>query len=148
MQFEVDGIEDLGRLIRQLEALPGVLDRVAVEDGLLESAKVVAKEAKANAPVGPTGNLRKSIRARRGTKKYKPSAIVETKRPEGSHAHLVELGTVKAAAQPFLEPAVNNTKSAQLQAYAGGVRKNFSKVERELTGKIKVSRRTARALAE
>ncbi len=148
MEMEVEGTEELGRLIRQLEALPGVLDRLAVEDGLLEAAKVVAKDAKRRAPAGPTGNLKKSIRARRGTRKYKPSAIVETKRPEGSHAHLVELGTVKTASKPFLEPAVNNTRPAQLRAFAGGVRKNFSKVERELKGKIKVSRKTARALAE
>ena len=145
MQIEVDGIEEVAALAAVLEALPGTLDRLATEEGLLEAAEVIRDEAKANAPEGKTGNLRRSIRARRGTRRYKPSVLVMATAP---HAHLVELGTVKSAARPFMEPAAINTKSAQLRAFAKGVRKNFNKVERELKGKIKVSRRTARGLAE
>ena len=149
MQVKVEGIQSVAQVLQQLEALPGVLEEVALEDGLLAAAKVVAAEAKQTADFSDhTGNLRRSIRARRGTRRYRPSALVETKRPEGAHAHLIEFGTVKMQDKPFLVPAANNTKAEQLRACSQGVRKNFSKVERELKGKIKVSRRTARALAE
>ncbi len=156
MEIEIGGFDTVETVIAQLVALPGVLEEVATEDGLLAAAKVVAAEAKANAPVGD-GNLRDSIRARRGKRRYRPSALIQAFAP---HAHLVEFGTGprrkkgtgqatgEAPAQPFLEPAAINTKSSQQRAFAEGVKKNFNKVERELKGEIRVRRQTARALAE
>ena len=145
MEIEVHGIEEAAALAAALEALPGALERVALEDGLLEAARAVAGEARQTAGFQDrTGALRNSIRARRGTRRYKPSALVEADAP---HAQLVELGTVSAAAQPFLGPAVQATRPGQLKAFAAGVRKNFRRVERELAGHRRVSARTRRALA-
>ena len=144
MEIEITGIEEAAALIGALDALPGVLGQVALEDGLLEAAKVAAAEAKnTTAFKDKTGALRASIRARRGKRRYKPSALVEATAP---HAHLVELGTIRAPGHPFLEPAVRNTRADQNRAFARGVGKNFKKVEQELTGKGRVSRRTRRAL--
>ena len=66
MEIELDGIEELASLIAVLEALPGLLEKAAVGDGLLAAAQVVAKEAKASAAFQDrTGDLGRSIRARR-----------------------------------------------------------------------------------
>ncbi len=142
---------DVREAIKFLEELPGKLDETAHQDAMLAAAKVVAAEARQLVPVR-TGNLRDSIRVRSSPKRYKPGALViasgSTKAgAKGYHAKLVELGTVKMAARPFLEPAARTTQSKQVQAAAQATGKRFQKVVKELTGGKKPTRQTLRALA-
>lgn len=125
--MELDGIEELASLIAALEALPGLLEKAAVGDGLLAAAQVVAKEAKASAAFQDrTGDLERSIRARRGRRASPPTAVVEATAP---NAGLLELGTANSPARPFLEPALRNTASRQLKAFAEVTSKKFKTVE-------------------
>lgn len=74
-----------------------------VTDVLESTAKAVAKDARANAPVD-TGRLRGSIT----TEMDGDTAIVRATAP---YAVYVELGTSRAAAQPFLKPALYTKRS-------------------------------------
>ena len=137
--------------IKFLSQLPGRLDGTAHQDALMAAAKVVAAEAKRLVPVD-TGNLRDSIRVRSSPKKYKPGALViasgSTKAgTKGYHAKLVEYGTVKTRARPFMEPAARGTASKQVKAAARAAGKSFEKIVKELTGGKRLRGRTARALA-
>ena len=83
-------------------------------------SKVTAREARSRAPIGPTGNLRRSIRAKDvsqliGAEDGLAKTVVARK-PKGPHRHLVELGTGPRytrsgayrgvmPARPFMEPA-------------------------------------------
>ena len=143
---------DVREAIKFLKELPGKLDETAHQDAMLAAAKVVRDEAKRLAPVGKTGNLRGSIRVRRSPKRHKPGAVViasgSTKAgTKGYHAKLVEYGTVKTKARPFLEPAARTTAAKQVKAAAKAAGKSFEKVVKELTGAKRPTRRTRRALA-
>ena len=143
---------DVREAIKFLEELPGKLDETAHQDAMRAAARVVAAEAKRLAPVGKTGNLRDSIRVRSSPKKHKPGALViasgsKKAGTKGYHAKLVEYGTVKTKARPFLEPAARTTAAKQVQAAAKAAGKSFERVVKELTGAKRPTRRTRRALA-
>ena len=139
--------------IKFLEELPGKLDETAHQDAMRAAARVVAAEAKQTTTfIDRTGNLRASIRVRSSPKKHKPGALViasgSTKAgTKGYHAKLVEYGTVKTKARPFLEPAARGTASKQVKAAAKAAGKSFERVVKELTGAKRPTRRTRRALA-
>lgn len=75
----------------------------AVTDVLESTAKAVAKDARAKAPVA-TGRLRSSITSEMDG----DTAIV---RAEAPYAAYVELGTSRAGAQPYLKPALYTKRS-------------------------------------
>ena len=135
VDFEEQGIAEA---IAALEALPGMLAVRVQGNALLAMAKVAAAHAQANAPED-TGELKSRIRARRRVQR------VQTFRgnirvPGGAaqmiaaapHAFLLELGTVKAPAYPFLEPAMLSTRNAQLQAAAQSIKRDLDKLEKDL----------------
>lgn len=77
---------------------------VWLNENALEIAKNVARDARGKVKV-KTGNLRKSIRAKK-SKFEGGGAIVVASAP---HAHLVEYGHKGAPAKPFLRPALDQT---------------------------------------
>ena len=155
MEMEIDfvGIEDM---IKAIDNLPGLLGTQVYGDGMLAAAKVVAAEAKTIVPVR-TGALRDSIRAR------KRSAVVHTTRrrrkiagaaaqvvaggKNAHHAFLIEYGTVRMKAQPYLEPALRSTVSQQLAAAGAVMQKSFAKLATQITSG-RATKRTLRLLAE
>lgn len=104
-------------MLRLTKSLPN--DKV--EPVMMEGAKIIADAARAAAPKGPTGNLKKGIKA----KFLKPislqprSAAAVSNAP---HDHLVEYGTAPRTqkktgrytgsmpAHPFFRPAVDSNK--------------------------------------
>lgn len=75
----------------------------AVGDAVREAAMMVEREAKINVPVD-TGRLRGSIGAEEQTPLlFEVGTNVE-------YAAFVEFGTSKAAAQPYLEPAIESAR--------------------------------------
>lgn len=78
----------------------------AVSNQSLKLAKVIAEDARGRAPQGPTGNLKRSLRAviLSGDN---PPAIAAVDRKVAPHAHLIEFGTSRAPAYPFFRPAVD-----------------------------------------
>ena len=132
-------------VLRALELLPAGLRLYAYEDGLFEAAKVHRAAARHTRLFkDKTGTLRKSLRARRGLARYRPSALVTSSAP---HAHLIEFGTRHSAARPFFMQTVLQNRSQMFQRFAFGCRRNFRRVERQLTGQTRLTRRTLASLA-
>ena len=91
--------------------------RAANDDALFEGARILAERAAERAPVR-TGALRDSAYAAGGgqstyrggrgyRKEIKPPAGTAVAAFASPYAHLVEFGTVRMAARPFLRPALN-----------------------------------------
>jgi len=101
-------IEGVDSLKAQLARLADSLSDRAISPDLLDQAQKVADRARSKAPLGPTGNLKRSIHAKMMPAKggYPPVAIAAVDRKIAPHGHLVEFGTVKMSARPFFRPAI------------------------------------------
>ena len=104
------------RADRKLAALPRHADRLTA-DLLAEAARAAEREAQRRAPV-LSGELRDSIRRRRRAGGLELAATA-------AHAGVVEFGSSRQAAQPFMRPAVSSTRI------------NRSKSKRKLTRFLK-----------
>lgn len=89
----------------------GVQD-IDLENLIHEAAKVIAKQAKANAPQGPTGNLKRAVIAKkyRTKRRHEPAAFAGMDYRIAPHARLIEFGTKFMSARPYFKPAVEATK--------------------------------------
>lgn len=118
--IEIQGKEEFEKT---LLALAKALPNDKVEPVMLEGAKVVAATAKAKAPKGPTGNLKKGVKAKllRQVSNYPRSAAAAVDRKIAPHAYIIEYGTKpryqksgrytgSGPARPFFRPAVDTNK--------------------------------------
>ena len=118
ISMEIIGKEEFERTLLELaKSLPNE----KTEPVMMEGAKIVAAAAKANAPQGKTGNLKKGIKAKqlRQISNYPRSAAAVSNSP---HDHLVEYGTApriqkktgrytgSMPAHPFFRPAVDTNR--------------------------------------
>ena len=145
MEIELDE-RGLDIAIANLEAIAPALAADVIGRGLRAAAQVVARTARMNVPV-VTGALQRSIRAASasslvmtagGQRKVSgTAAVVQAGNRRGitgaAHAVLVEYGTVRTPAQPFLEPAVMGTISAQLQAAASRSAQAYARLASQLS---------------
>lgn len=65
-------VEGFAALEKRMREVPTKLQTKAVSKGLAAAARVVVRAAKASAPIGATGALRRNIAARRGKERGKP----------------------------------------------------------------------------
>lgn len=93
----------------------------AFEEGLQKGALRVERDAKINAPVD-TGRMRASITTRLTEEDGNTIAEVGT---NVSYAPMVEYGTSKKAARPFLFPAYNQNKDKIRKDIAAAVKKSL-----------------------
>lgn len=127
MEFNVTGF-------RELKAMLDRLPTVARQEGALTRAMVsavtpTADLVRSKVPVR-TGNLKRSIVVsdkKKGAKKDPSVARVYVgasyqKGARGRHAHLVEFGTVKMRARPFLRPAWDQDSRAMLVRLSDNLR--------------------------
>ena len=118
--MRLEGASDLERKLKRLEAkVAKKIVRRAVRDG----AKVIMAETKARCPVD-TGRLKRSfaIRASKGKRSFFGVAVFPSVKKEPdlvSHSKdgtrqyypaVVEYGTSRRAARPFMRPAFDATK--------------------------------------
>ncbi len=139
---QISGLRELGEAMKTLRAdVAGKVARQAVAAG----AGIVRKAARQGAPVD-SGNLQAAIvmkreRQTRLTEEYivaprkgKTRDVKAAKRGEGRlgkdayYAHMVEFGTVKMPAQPFLRPALENNTQAATDAIARRLKQRIEKV--------------------
>jgi HK97 gp10 family phage protein len=146
--FRIVGAKEIAAGIARL---PSDLQRAAESAVLRAGAKPVAKIAKSKAPVGDTGLLKKSIgytvrkgqgvvSARIGPRNgFARSTTDEsgkvTKVNPTNYSHLVELGTSRAPAKPFIRPAVDSAKGEAFDAMAKGYGVHLEKVVAKLRKK-------------
>jgi HK97 gp10 family phage protein len=140
---QVSGLRELGLQMRALGAdMAGKVARQATAAG----AGVVRKAARQNAPKD-TGNLQAAIvmkreRQTRLTEEYvvavrkgKTRDAKAAKRGEGRlgkdayYARFAEFGTVKAPAQPFMRPALEDNVQAATDAIARRLKQRIDKVK-------------------
>jgi HK97 gp10 family phage protein len=88
-------------------------------------ALVVRDEAKDLVPVR-TGLLKSAIFAAYGDKEA-PDVLVGVNHKKAPHSHLVEFGTVKMQAQPFMRPAITATRGKVIAIVADGMKKILEK---------------------
>lgn len=106
LKFKVDGQKELEK---QLKKLSKSFEPSKIEKVSLASAKIISNESKNNAPLGPTGNLKKANIAKLLNRKgNQPApAIAAVDRKIAPHANFVENGTSKSKANPFFRKAVS-----------------------------------------
>lgn len=129
--------EVLAKLNRFNETVQQRIVKKAVRKG----AKWIAQAAKRKAPV-VTGLLKKSIgfkvgRARRskatvigiiGPRRGFKKIVDGKSRDPVRYAHLVEKGTSKTGAKPFLRPALEQEKGGAIQEIADEMRKEIERI--------------------
>jgi len=91
---------------------------------LLKAATLVKNRARQLAPQGPTGNLKRGIVAKRfkSERPGHPAAFIATDYRIAPHAHLIEFGTVKMPARPFLRPALDGAHGEVMSIIAKGLK--------------------------
>lgn len=101
----------------------------------------INKEAKRLVPVGATKGLRKSIGKKVksypggiwggvGPRTGSQFTVVDAsgkKHVPANYAHLVEFGTIRTAAQPFLRPALDKKRAQANQILKSGIKTNLIK---------------------
>lgn len=118
-------------------ALADVTQTKVAKSAVNKAATPILKKAKELVPVA-TGRLKKSLgkRFRKPASKfgktiYKVGAMISKKHP-AYHAHLVEYGTSKMPAQPFMRPAFDMMKetalSTMIEALAQGIARESGKL--------------------
>jgi len=138
---KVEGLRQLGVALKNLDQK---VARRASRGATAAAAAVIKKAAKGNIRKSPsieTGSLLKSVIAKRlgkgetnltsehivtvrGRGKKKKDGTLQESAP---HAHLVEFGTVKMPAEPFLRPAYESEKHRAAAAIADKLRAAIAK---------------------
>ncbi len=103
--FQILGLDELNQTLAELGKS---LEADKVEPVLYDSAKIITEEVKKRAPVGPTGNLKRSIVTKKLRKigNHPRPSIAAVDRKIAPHAHFVEFGTSKMSKKPFFRPGV------------------------------------------
>jgi HK97 gp10 family phage protein len=137
MAFTVE-VKGLSEMQRMLSQLPGVLQEKIGVDAMAKAAQVIQAEVTTRAPVRASsghedgkkvsrrqhrrrypGNLKQNIHVRR-VQAESGSMISFEVGPSGAawYGRLVELGTSRAAAHPFLRPAVDAKAQDSIDTFA------------------------------
>lgn len=135
-------VEGLSELLRALKELPKELHKGPLRAAVSAGIKVVQKQAIINAPMDK-GTLKRAIyrtRSRDGSSRVQEMGIVGVRygkkhRKKGRDAwywRFLEFGTIHIAARPFLRPAFEQTKSAQIEALRIKLAKSIERVAAKL----------------
>ena len=140
MEFDVAINEgEMRRLEQAMSRLGAGLALDIHQHGAVAAANVAAARARQLVPVDE-GAVQASIRVTRARVRQRRQSVIpgaylvagSTRNDRAAHAVLIEYGTVLAPAQPFIEPAILQTRGGQLSAYTRGVLNRFAIVVRRL----------------
>jgi len=142
-------IKGVASIQRALSRLPDELQRSGEAAALRAGAKPVTRAAKAKAPTD-SGLLKKSIGQnvkrirgvrtarigpRLGWGKEVPRNGKTVFSDPAKYSHLIELGTSHSAAQPFIRPAIDSTRSEVVSAMADGLDRYVTRAVKRLRSK-------------
>lgn len=110
--IEVTGMKELLRNLKLVEEVPHTKEAKQI---FFDAGKIVRNYARHFAPYGKTRtkgtHLRDAILVSKGPLLFTDVLVtVRYKRPGAPHAHLIEFGTVKSPAHPFMRPAASTAK--------------------------------------
>ncbi len=127
------GMEGQEELVKKLRAMGDAVRGTQIERLFLRAGKKMRNTIRELTPVGPTGNLQRSIVARtlsrRGRKAAPAMVAIDFK--FGPHAHLLEFGTVKMSPRPFFRPGVIATQDAAGKMIAKGFQRILDKIAKQ-----------------
>lgn len=116
MSVKIIGMD---KTLKDIDKVAKSLSTQAVGGISVNLASKIENEARNKAPLGPTGNLKRSLHSFRG--RNKNLAIAAVDRVIAPHAHFVEFGTSKMSASPFWRPALEANKQGIVNAIKGRV---------------------------
>jgi len=104
--FKIEGIMET---VKVLDEISNSLKGKAMDKTLLKEAEIIAEDARDRAPLGPTGNLKRSLHAKMLDEKtrFPHVAIAAVDRKIAPHAWIIEFGSSRAPAHPYLRPAID-----------------------------------------
>jgi len=122
LTFKIGGVLET---VKALDKVSNSLKGKVMGKTLLKQAEIIAEDARDRAPLGPTGNLKRSLRAKLLDEKsrFPTVAIAAVDRKIAPHAHLVEFGTSKMSARPFFRPAVDSHGGKVIDNIKDGAKK-------------------------
>lgn len=115
IEFRTNGMDEINR---KLDALAGRMKGDVIIAGCAAAALEFYVEAKLRAPV-QSGTLRDAIYrvySKDNSSDGRAVYHVSVNRSKAPHFHLVEYGTSRAAAHPFMRPAYDAAKGAAVKA--------------------------------
>ena len=127
-------------LLKALKQFPQNIQKNVITGAIRAGCKPILNEAKANIPID-SGNLKKSmgIIKRKSRDKTKVRFSVTPRRGgkyDGFYAHMIEFGTSKMTAQPFMRPAYENQDDQSINAAKEYLAKRIDKeVEKAKNGR-------------
>ena len=129
VSIKLEGAEELER---QLKGLDETLRKKAYRKALTKGANVVLKSAKEKVPVD-TGNLKRSLAKKVTVSKREHSARIgwtqgKQAKHDAYYGHMVEYGTMRSAAQPFMRPSLDNHEDDVLDAYGEAIQDVLDKL--------------------
>jgi len=108
-------VEGLREATQSLDELEKKVRNKIIRKAQREGCKEIQAEKKRLAPVGETGELKKSIKVRSAKrKKDRISTLVQTRIEDAPHGPLLNYGTKHIEARRFLNQAVDNKGKASL----------------------------------
>lgn len=113
ISFNVDDLK------AQLNKLASDIQTTAIRSAAYAASKVIYEELKIRVPVGATGNLRDSLYQYHDTKlsvNGKHVYSIGPNKKKAPHWHLLEYGTVRMAAKPFIRPTYDAKITEAMQA--------------------------------
>jgi HK97 gp10 family phage protein len=112
VNYKITGLDKLEQKLKGLG--PAVATRIGA-DSLTAAAQPITKEMRRLVPT-KTGALKRSItsRAVRATGGPVLSRIIGFRSPGRFYSHLVEFGTVRSSAKPFIRPALDGRRQDAL----------------------------------
>lgn len=132
--MHLEGVAELDAKVKQIMLAADDADKV--EPVLLKAAEVIEESARAKAPQGPTGNLKRGIRSTLLRRLLgRPAAGAGADYRIAPHAHLVERGTTArrqkttgrytgiSTAKPFLGPAIAENKGNVMEIIRNGIKR-------------------------
>lgn len=140
-RIEVKGLKEIDAVLRRLPAK--VTEKVIV-DGLKAGGRVIADDMRRRVPVD-TGALKRAITVRKATRRQLrqgTGTVVAGFRPPRSRiAHLVEFGTSRTAAQPFIRPALETKANEAIRVIGAAFGRAIEKAAADLAGTFSRNRR-------
>jgi HK97 gp10 family phage protein len=128
-RFGINGGPETARALRELGRNSSA--EKVLRQALGAGASEVLASAREHVPVD-TGALKKSLSIgyQRSPGQYQARVAVGHRGPRGRISHLLEFGTRKMAAQPYMRPALADSSEHALKAFASAI---WPQIVREAT---------------
>ena len=129
-----------------LKNLPPDVERKLTNQALRAGARVIRNRARQLVPV-KSGLTKKAIVVRSADRRSKARGaqiVVGVLRNRANIGRFLELGTVRQNAQPFLRPAVDETKTETVRAIAASLDKGIKRQVKALSSRFRTLNKSQR----